>query len=128
VTANGPVDLMENIPLEAADIESLMKAWENETGRAAIPGYKAGKLALAAVLRQCHRAWERSIQALWFEEALNTGTEEGDKATRFISSPRVTSGGLLPVAPDKLVGFCIKQTIIPDWGIRKVDLGWLLIL
>jgi Xaa-Pro aminopeptidase len=26
VTANGPVDLMENIPLEAADIESLMKA------------------------------------------------------------------------------------------------------
>ena len=26
VTANGPVDLMENIPLEAADIERLMKA------------------------------------------------------------------------------------------------------
>ena len=26
VTANGPVDLMENIPLEAADIERLMKS------------------------------------------------------------------------------------------------------
>jgi Xaa-Pro aminopeptidase len=26
VTANGPVDLMENIPLEADDIERLMKA------------------------------------------------------------------------------------------------------
>jgi Xaa-Pro aminopeptidase len=25
VTANGPVDLMENIPLEADDIERLMK-------------------------------------------------------------------------------------------------------